>query len=79
MVSKEDSVCCINERTARKRIQSGNLINGSANMRRRKTVKTPLSSNIDEDATKTDVTDVEVQKKAARREAVDIFSKLLKS
>ena len=39
----------------------------------------PLSTHTDDDATKLDITDVELQKKAATKEAVDIFSKLLKN
>jgi hypothetical protein len=39
----------------------------------------PLSTDTDDDATKLDITDVELQKKAATKEAVDIFSKLLKN
>jgi len=37
----------------------------------------PSSTHTDNDSTKIDITDVELQKKAARKDAVDIFSKLL--
>ena len=39
----------------------------------------PSTHTADDDATKLDITDVELQKKAATKEAVDIFSKLLKN